>query len=213
MDNNLHNTEQFIEALSKEIKPSKTTKVLPIFLRWLSVCVVYIVVMLYIFGLRSDLSLKFSEPLFVAEITILALMVVAMAVGATILSFPDMLQKKWILLFTPISVVAFIITLFLAYLGSTSEVSPLHGIECLLCISMFSLLPAVWLFILLKKQASTHQQLLGSVAMLAATSLGALSLRLSEKTDSVTHLLLWHYLPMIGFALLGAWLGKKFLKW
>lgn len=43
--------------------------------------------------------------------------------------------------------------------------------------------------------------------------MGALSLRLSEQTDSILHVIQWHYLPMIAVSLVGLWLGKTLLKW
>ena len=61
--------------------------------------------------------------------------------------------------------------------------------------------------------ASTHPYSAGSVALLAAFGIGALSLRLAEPTDSIMHVMLWHYLPMLSVAILGLWLGKLVLKW
>jgi hypothetical protein len=42
---------------------------------------------------------------------------------------------------------------------------------------------------------------------------GALWESLHEQTDSIIHVVEWHYLPMIGFGIIGMWLGKKALKW
>jgi hypothetical protein len=49
--------------------------------------------------------------------------------------------------------------------------------------------------------------------MLSAFSIGAITLRLSEQTNSIIHVIEWHYLPMVGVAWLGVWLGKSLLKW
>jgi len=38
-------------------------------------------------------------------------------------------------------------------------------------------------------------------------------LRLYEQTDSIMHVIEWHYLPMIVFGIIGMWLGKTALKW
>jgi len=76
-----------------------------------------------------------------------------------------------------------------------------------------TLLPAAWAFYSLRKLASTHYRLAGSAALLSAFSVGALWLRLHEQTDSITHLVEWHYLPMLALGLAGLWLGKLVLKW
>ena len=75
------------------------------------------------------------------------------------------------------------------------------------------LLPALWMFFLMRNFASTHPYSAGSIALLSAFSMGALSLRLTESTDSIMHVVQWHYLPMVVAGVLGLWLGKKFLKW
>jgi hypothetical protein len=207
-------TEQLIENLSKEGKKNcnQTTPV-RIFGRWLVGSMASVVVMLAIFGLRADLAEKFTDSYFVAEIFTLMLIVISMAFAAATLSFPDNYQRKYIFFLPPISLVSFVISLGFAYLEKPAEALPEHSFICLFCITMFSMIPAAWAFYLLRKQAPTHLKMAGSTALLAACSIGALTLRLSEKTDSIQHLVLWHYLPMVGYAIIGAWLGKRFLKW
>ncbi len=85
--------------------------------------------------------------------------------------------------------------------------------QCNLSITLMTLLPAVWTFYSMRKYASTHYHLAGSVASLSAFSVGALWLRLHEADDSIAHVVEWYYLQMLGIGLLGLWLGKAFLKW
>ena len=49
--------------------------------------------------------------------------------------------------------------------------------------------------------------------LLSAFSVGAIWLRLHEETDSIDHVVVWHYLPMLAIGLIGFWLGKRLLKW
>jgi hypothetical protein len=65
----------------------------------------------------------------------------------------------------------------------------------------------------MRKFASTHHCWAGGIALLAAFSVGALWLRLYEQTDSIMHVIEWHYLPMIFIGLAGMWLGRRILKW
>ena len=90
---------------------------------------------------------------------------------------------------------------------------PVHSFECTLSITLFSLLPATWTFLSMRKFASTHGHWAGSIALLSAFSVGALWLRLHESNDSIAHVLEWHYLPMLGIGLAGWLLGRKLLKW
>ena len=80
-------------------------------------------------------------------------------------------------------------------------------------IASLTLLPAAWMLYVMRSLASTHPHLAGSIALLSAFSIGALSLRLSEQTDSIMHVMQWHYLPMIAVGLIGLGLGKLLLKW
>ena len=89
----------------------------------------------------------------------------------------------------------------------------MHSFECTLSITLMMLLPAVWTFHSMRKNATTHYRLAGSVALLSAFSVGALWLRLHEMNDSILHVVEWHYLPMLAIGLLGLWLGKFILKW
>jgi hypothetical protein len=141
------------------------------------------------------------------------MIVISMAFASATLSFPDNYQRKNIFLIPPISLFAFALSLVFAYMETPVEALPEHSFMCLFCITMFSMFPAAWSFYLLRKQAPTLPTMAGSTALIAACSIGALTLRLSEKTDSIPHLIYWHYFPMVGYAIIGAWLGKRFLRW
>ncbi len=88
-----------------------------------------------------------------------------------------------------------------------------HGLVCALCIASVALIPSAMLFWLIRKGANVRPLQAGSFAVLAASAIGALTLRLAEANDSMLHLASWHYLPTFLFAVLGALLGKQLLKW
>jgi hypothetical protein len=85
--------------------------------------------------------------------------------------------------------------------------------ECALCIAAVALIPSALLFALIRKGATIRPLQAGSFAVLAASSVGGLTLRLAEANDSLMHLVVWHYLPALLFATLGAVIGKKLLRW
>ena len=174
----------------------------------------YLIVSLAISGVRPDLLLEFHKPWFVAEIVLLAGIFVSTALSAAVLAFPDLHQLRRTA-FAPAWMFALfaLVMLFSWLADNPPSPLPMHSFECTLSILLFSLLPSAGMFYAMRQFASTHLHLSGIVAVLFAFSTGALWLRLHEQTDSITHLIEWHYLPMIAVAAVGWWLGKKILKW
>jgi hypothetical protein len=211
----MDNIEQLIAGLSKDaqtVKPAPRPWLLG--LKWLGVAAVYLLVALLIAGPRPDWAQELHKPWFVAEVVLLLGILVSTAFSAAILSFPDLHQQRrtafapvWVFILFALAMV------FSWFADNPPSPLPVHSFECTLSILMFSLLPTAGIFYAMRRFASTHLHLSGVVAVLFAFSTGALWLRLHEQTDSITHLIEWHYLPMIAVAAAGWGLGKIFLKW
>jgi hypothetical protein len=211
----MDNIEQLIAGLSKDVqalKPSPRPWLLS--LKWLAVAIAYLVVSLAFSGVRPDILTEFHKPWFVAEIVLLAGIFVSTALSAAVLAFPDLHQQRRTA-FAPVWMFAlFALVMLFAWLADNPPSPlPMHSFECTISILLFSLLPTAGIFYAMRQFASTHLHLSGIVAVLFAFSTGALWLRLHEQTDSIIHLIEWHYLPMIAVAAVGWWLGKKILKW
>lgn len=211
----MDNIEQLIAGLSKDaqtVKPAPRPVLLG--LKWLTVAAVYLVVSLAFSGVRPDLSLEFHKPWFIAEIVLLAGIFVSTALSSAVLAYPDLHQQRRTALAPVWMFALFALVMFFSWLAdSPPSPPPVHSFECTLSILLFSLLPSVGIFYAVRQFASTHLRLSGIVAVLFAFSTGALWLRLHEQTDSITHLIEWHYLPMIAVAAVGWLLGKILLKW
>jgi hypothetical protein len=211
----MDNIEQLIAGLSKDVqalKPAPRPWLLS--LKWLAVAIAYLVVSLAFSGVRPDILTEFHKPWFVAEIVLLAGIFVSTALSAAVLAFPDLHQQRRTA-FAPVWMFAlFALVMLFAWLADNPPSPlPMHSFECTISILLFSLLPTAGIFYAMRQFASTHLHLSGIVAVLFAFSTGALWLRLHEQTDSIIHLIEWHYLPMIAVAAVGWWLGKKILKW
>ncbi len=209
------NIEELIDKLAQDtaaVKPAPHPFMLSA--KWMMVAVAYLALSLMLSGLRPDLMLKLHEPWFVAEIAALVGIFIATSLSAALLSFPDMHQMRRIA-FAPVAAFAlFVLVMFLAWRADNPPAPlPVHSFECTLSITLLSLLPAAWTFYVMRKFASTHSRWAGGIAFLFAFSIGALWLRLYEQNDSIMHVVRWHYLPMIGFGIIGMWLGKVVLKW
>ncbi len=211
----MKDVDTLIAALAREARPVRQAPhPFVLFAQWMGGAVVYIALTLLYSGLRPDLLARLHSPLYLLELVLLLGIIATAALSAALLVFPDMHQKRR-MVFSPVLMFALLAVLIVISWQADSPPSPppVHSVECLLYIAFLALLPAAWMFYSMRKFASTHHYLAGSIALLAAFSIGALSLRLSEQTDSILHVMQWHYLPMIGVSLIGLWLGKTLLKW
>ena len=211
----MDNIENLVSTLSKDVaRVTPAPRPMLLSLKWIVAAVVYLVIALTISGVRADLLLQFQRPWLVAEIMVLLGITITTALSAAVLAFPDLHQQRK-LAFAPAWMFAlFLLVMLFAWLADQPPAPlPMHSFQCTLSILLCSLLPTLVIFYALRRYASTHQRASGSIAMLFAFSVGALWLRLYENTDSITHLIEWHYLPMIAVGLLGLWLGRVLLKW
>ncbi|MCE5182151.1 MAG: DUF1109 domain-containing protein [Betaproteobacteria bacterium] len=209
------NIEELVESLAEgaaTVQPAPHPFVLAA--KWLAVAAAYVGVSLAISGLRPGLMAAVGDPWFLAEIILLAGILAATSLSAALLAFPDLHQKRRAAFSPAVILVLFaLIVIFSWQADSPPAPLPEHSYQCTVSIALFALLPAVWMIYGMRKFASTHYRLAGSIALLYAFSIGALWLRLHEQNDSLLHVIQWHYLPMIGFGILGLWLGKVLLKW
>ena len=207
--------EQLIDKLTddaEQIQPAPHPFLLS--LKWIIAAAIYLALALAIFGIRSDFMLAIEDPWFIVEIMVLFGIFVATSVSTSLLAFPDLYQKR-ITVFAPLLMFILFPVIILFALNADYPPAPLpdHTYECTLCIILVSFLPATWTFCSLRRFASVHFRLVGGLAMLSATSIGALWLRLYEVNDSIIHVVQWHYLPMFIIGFFGLWVGKIVLKW
>lgn len=209
------NIDNLVETLSKDaavVQAAPHPFVLS--LKWLAVAAAYLIVSLAISGVRPDLLQKFHQPWFIAEVALLSGIFITSAMSAAVLAFPDMHQMRRTALAPLWLAGLFLLVLLNAWSADEPPAPmPMHGFECTLSILLLSLLPVAGIFYAMRRFASTHQCWSGSIAVLFAFSIGALWLRLYEPTDSIIHVIEWHYLPLLGFSAAGLWLGKVLLKW
>lgn len=212
-------TTNLIKSLSKEAKPAKT---LPSPHYWgarlFGVLAVYAILAQVFLGLRADIAMQLSRPLFALEIILLATLALASFMAAILVMYPDAYQKpKLLKLPYGIFIALFVLMSFQLLVPADVRMIILepssHSIECALCIGATSIIPSAIIFIILRKGASVRIFQAGSFAVLAAGAIGGLTLRLAEANDSIEHLLTWHYVPTLIFASIGALLGKFLLKW
>lgn len=168
---------------------------------------------------RPDIDLQLERAAFAVEIALLVSLTLSSAIAAVFAMYPDAHQKPWVLK-TPYAVFTALATFVAVQLVAMPQDPRMvipppggHGMECAICIASVALIPSALIFGLLRKGASVTPRRAGSFAVLAATGLGCLTLRLAEANDSLLHLATWHYAPTLVFAALGAAVGRFLLKW
>lgn len=213
------NTSDLIARLSSEAEISKPLRE-PAYwaVRLLAILVLYGVATQLFLGLRPDLAMQFTRPLFVLEIGLLVVLMITSILAAILAMYPDAYQKPQLLKlpYGAFLLLVCLVTFQLLMPHDERMVMPqlgAHGMECALCIASIALIPSALVFALLRKGASVRQLQAGSFAVLAASAIGCLTLRLAEANDSLMHLTSWHYLPTLLFAIMGSFLGKLMLRW
>ncbi|MBU6140778.1 MAG: DUF1109 family protein [Proteobacteria bacterium] len=212
-------TQDLIAKLSSE---ARVTKPLRKPLHWMlsvfSLLVFYAVISQIFLGLRVDIFAQITRPLFFLEVVLMLLLFLTSLASAVLTMYPDLYQKSRLLKLPYVIFFALLAVLTLQIFTpiDAQMILPegnIHKMECSVCILFLSLIPSAYIFITLQKGATVNSSRSGIFAVLAATALGCLILRLSEANDSIIHLLAWHYLPTFLFAAIGAILGKLLLRW
>lgn len=212
-------TKQLIEQLSAEavpvrvMRPQRYVLVLLIVLLTYAVCA-----QCWLEGFRADIATQLARPLFLLELLLLVAMLVSSSVAAAFAMLPDIGQRKRLMQLPYIlSGGLFLLVLFQLFMPPDARMvmadTNSHTHQCTQYIAVTSLLPAVLMFGLLRKGASIMPLQAGFIAVIAAVSVGAITLRLAEPNDQITHLIAWHYVPSLFFASLGALLGRYLLRW
>lgn len=207
--------DQLIATLAEDRLPIKSAgHPVKLSFKWLAATAVYLIVILALTGLRPDVVDKLAEPWWIAELIVLLGVIVSTSISAALLAWPDVYQKRS-LAFLPAWMFAFfVLAVYFAWRAeSPPAIQSEHAFDCTLSIALVTLMPAAWTLYGIRRFASTHYRLAGGLALLSAFSIGAFWLRLYEDNDSMTHVIAWHYLPMLAAGLLGVWLGGRVLKW
>jgi len=174
------NIEELVDRLAQDAGPVKPAPhPFMLSLAWVAGAAVYLVLSLWVTGLRPDVMQKLHEPWFVAELVALALIFIATSLSAAVLAFPDLHQMKKAALAPAGLFALFMVFMFFAWRADVPPAPlPVHSFRCTVYILLFSLLPAAWTFYSMRKFASTHYRWAGGIALLSAFSIGALWMRL-----------------------------------
>ncbi len=215
----MNDTDALIAALSAEATPRKKLgSPLRLGVYLLAGLALYASLVQCFLGMRPDFGLQFGRLAYVTEITLLLGLIVSATAAAILAMVPDAYQhSRW--LRVPYVILGCLVGLILAQMILPPDARMVllppgaTELQCTICIALVSVLPSAAMFMLLRRGASVRPMRLGSFVVLATTAVGCLEVRLEEANDSLMHLAVWHYLPILLLACFGAWLGSRLLKW
>jgi hypothetical protein len=184
---------------------------------WLVVTILSILLFTIYLEPRADLMTQLSSPLYWLEIVVLSGLIISIAVVAIWLCFPDLRQTSWAFYLPVPFLLLYLGAVIYRLLYPETIALPLpdqgHGIECAICITVVAVIPALWMFRILRRHATVHPKMAGAVTLLTAASIGHLVLKIVEMNDSIGHMLFWHVGPILLLTAFGVFLGSKFLRW
>lgn len=207
----------FIDGLVQDAGP--VTPLFSPFIRfilWLGVSIATSFIGIFYFSLRFNLHAQLHSFHFWGE-TGLVLLSLIMAGGASLwLSQSEYrhIKRVWLALIpSAVWLAHLIIRLYL----ETRHVSHFPhldaGSACSYRVSILGLIPTFSLFFLVKRATPVKLALIGTALFIAGLSVGAFSLQFICPAESALHTLVWHFGPVLLFAIVGLLLSKKLLDW
>lgn len=184
---------------------------------WLFGTVVYLVMLSSYSGLRSDVNNRLDDPVYALELALLSGVAVSASFAALCLSRPDSYQMPYLKYVSFGFLAGWALA---AFTGSESfdwnqifDAMTLGQIDCVWHITLFSLPPAIAIFMIARRGATIQWCWAGGMATLAVTAFAYLCMRLIEQTDNPAHLIVWHAMPILSLCVLGMMAGMFLLRW
>jgi hypothetical protein len=208
-------TDKLIESLSQDLKPVKRLPRAAVRAAiWSVATLVFIGIAICTLtkGFRADLAEVARNHLYLSETVAIFMAGVLATLAAFRLFVPDTQVRP------PVRAAVAISTLiWLGLVGGQLAKAGLAppspaGEPCLTDLSLLMALPLVAAVVMAMRTASVFPALAGYCVVLAAGSFGALGMRLLCPNDDPAHLLAWHFMPVMIFALCGLPLGMILLK-
>lgn len=167
---------------------------------------------LLVTGGRRDLAEMLKETSFILENLLMTAAAIAAAIAAFHLAIPDThirpLTRVLLVLSTGIwfSLVGHAVY---GIMNQAAIAPDYQNIACVKDLALLASLPLLIAFVMLARSAPVWRGWAGYAAVLGVSSASALGMRLLCGNDDHQHLLLWHFIPVIGITLLGLILARN----
>ena len=175
----------------------------------LGVIAYYIAIAVFL-GFAYDLENILKDSSFILEIFLTVSTFLLSSYALFRLRIPDC---KGVYQFAPFISFTALAVIILANTNHNVEIDILHGCKCMLHVFLISIPPILFSIYYAKKGCTTNPLMLGCIVGLGIGSTSYLILRLTEMTDDILHLFMWHLLPIIVLSMVLSVLGYKIFKW
>jgi hypothetical protein len=205
--------DKLIRTLVADLSPVKAKN--PIRITVFSLAAGIIVtpfIFILLMTVRPDLQKSVNNPIFLFSVFSSLLICLIGVFTSIFLSTPGR-NPKYLIGLLGISLTGLMLTL-LIWPNSNAQGSLAGGQSC----SIGAILLGTFSFIIFgfaaKKMAPQNPGLVGALCGVGAGCIGMTAIAFHCPSESSLHLLIWHLsLPLIGFGILGYFLGQKFLRW
>lgn len=203
-------TDKLIAQLTQDLKPVKPMAgagTLALILSTLSLTATFAAITIFTKGIRADWQVMLGEH--VCQTAGISMAGFLAAYAAFKLSVPDTRIRT--IERVILGLASFIWVLLIA--GQIGAESPEAGYRnCLTDFSLLFIIPFAAGIYMASHAAPVWSGWAGYALALAVGSFSALGMRFACPNEQPAHLLVWHYLPVLAFAVVGIGLGQILLK-
>ena len=182
---------------------------------WFVLSLIYLAIVVYVIGLRGDMSEKLTESVYLFETSMVFVMFSTAALASSWLSFPDCVGRPWMKI-VPVTLFGTFLLWIGAHMieqGGSIFDGSLHIGHCAQEGLLMEVVPIIALIIITMRGHTTQPYWSMAMNILAVSSLGWIGLRLTCPMADMGHVLINHIMP---FAVVGAGLSffaRKLFKW
>jgi hypothetical protein len=182
---------------------------------WLLVSVPIIGLFVWSAGVRRDIPERVTDPAFALSLVVIGGVSLAAAALALAMSVPDDRRSRTVTILPVVLALAWGGTLAARLAGSGGLWSGLAAdgghFVCAVQIVLVAFVPMVVLLRRTRTGAATRPAWTGMLAVMAAGGAAAAGASIVCPIDESAHQMLWHFLPVISLAALGAAAGRMWL--
>ncbi|MCB0354464.1 MAG: DUF1109 domain-containing protein [Bdellovibrionales bacterium] len=189
------------------------------FFAWMAISCICLSVGVVFAHPRRDLQELITDPMFLVEAISIISTALFAGLTALILSVPGLSfgKAKRAFLWSVIGwVISFTIAVSYRISFSPQNMQHFtHGFLCSRTLILFSLVPAVALFGLVRIASPQQMYAAGFFLLLSAGLIGTLGVELTCPSDDFLHIVIFHFLPPVVLGAVGMVVGRRFLqrKW
>lgn len=208
-------TNELVSKLTSDLKPVQpvpSARCCGTYWSGMAVFSVIIAVLL-LGGVRPDFFDIIRRPAFLLENASMLTAAILATAAAFHLRVPQAIMTRPIKALLAVASAFWAFEVVHSFLGAENLGFPHYIHDCLIDLTLIMAVPAFFMFIMLKRGATTQALWAGYAALLAVASFAAIGMRYFCPVDDPSHLLAWHFLPVLAYAGIGSLAGRFLLRW